>query len=207
MRHHAGAMNRTWLILIGIVLLLAGVASILFSSGLMEQISGNSLSPADEPVLAGGSESLLANGSAAVLVLIGGLILGILGLWWILAEVPRRRGASGFRLQEDPARGITRCEPSVLASAVEYDAERLPGVVNSTALLRGTADSPDLALRLTLNERADVQEALRRVRSEVLPHLSQALEVPLHTAGIALEVSGKPAKAGNTVESTGTVVY
>lgn len=207
MRHHAGAMNRTWLIVIGLILLLAGLASILLSSGLMDEVIGDGAASADEPVLDTGSESLQANGSAPAIVLISGLVLGILGLWWILAEVPRRRGASGFRLQEDPARGITRCEPSVLASAVENDAERLPGVVNSTALLRGTADSPDLALRLTLNERADVQEALRRVRSEVLPHLSQALEVPLHTAGIALEVSGKPAKAGNTVESTGTVVY
>ena len=205
MRHHAGAMNRTWLIIIGILLLAAGAASILFSSGLMDQLSGGRLAGADEPVLADGPGVLDTVPPAAVLI--GGIILGLLGLWWILAEVPRRRAASSYRLHEDPARGITRCDPAVLAAAVEGDAASLPGVVSSSALLRGTAESPDLAMRLTLNERADVQEALRRVRSDVLANLSRALEVPLHTAGIALDVSGRPAQMGNTVESTGTVVY
>ena len=205
MRHHAGAINRTWLIILGIIVLAAGVASILYSSGLMASMTGGNLAGAGDPVLSAGTDILETASAAAVLVV--GLILGLLALWWILAEVPRRRAAAGYRLQEDPARGITRCETGVLAAAVENDAGSLPGDVNSWALLRGTADSPDLALRLTLNERADIQEALRRVRAEVLPNLSQALEVPLHTAGIALEVSGRPAKLGSTVESTGTVVY
>lgn len=156
-------------------------------------------------MLADGPGALDAVPAAAVLV--GGIILGLLALWWILAEVPRRRAATSYRLHEDPARGITRCDPAVLAAAVEDDAGSLPGVVDSTALLRGTAESPDLALRLILNERADVQEALRQVRTDVLANLSRALEVPLHTAGIALEVSARPAKAGSTVGSTGTVVY
>lgn len=205
MRHHAGAMNRTWLIILGVVLLAAGAASILFSSGLMAELSGGNLAGADQPVLADGTGVLDTIPPAAVLI--GGIILGLLALWWILAEVPRRRAASSYRLQEDPARGITSCDPAVLAAAVEDDAVSLPGVVDSTALLRGTAESPDLALRLILNERADIQEALRGVRSEVLANLSRALEVPLHTAGIALDVSGRPAKQGSTVESTGTVVY
>jgi len=198
-------MNRTWLIIIGILLLAAGVASILFSSGIMAQLTGANLAGADDPVLADGPGLLETVPASAVLV--GGIILGLLGLWWILAEVPRRRAASSYRLHEDPARGITRCDPSVLAAAVEDDAGSLPGVVSSTALLRGTAESPDLALRLTLNERADIQEALRLVRTDVLANLSRALEVPLHTAGIALDVSGRPAKMGSTVGSSGTVVY
>ncbi len=205
MRHHAGAMNRTWLIILGIVLLAAGTASILFSSGLMDQITNGNLAGADEPVLTSGSGILDTVPAGAVLI--GGLVLGLLGLWWILAEVPRRRSASSYRLHEDAARGITRCDPEVLAAAIEDDAASLPGVVSSTALLRGTAESPDLALLLTLNERADIQEALRLVRTDVLANLSRALEVPLHTAGIALEVSGRPAKLGSTVGSTGTVVY
>ncbi|MER1995262.1 MAG: alkaline shock response membrane anchor protein AmaP [Arthrobacter sp.] len=205
MRHHAGAMNRTWLIIIGVLLLAAGTASILFSTGLMDQLSGGSLAGAEDPVLTDGPGVLETVPAAAVLI--GGLILGLLGLWWMLAEVPRRRTAATYRLHEDAARGITRCDPAVLAAAVEDDAGSLPGVVSSTALLRGTAESPDLAMRLTLNERADVQEALRRVRTDVLANLSRALEVPLHTAGISLDVSRRPAQLGNTVESTGTVVY
>ncbi|MBD7994709.1 alkaline shock response membrane anchor protein AmaP [Arthrobacter sp. Sa2CUA1] len=207
MRHHAGAMNRTWLVIIGVLLLAAGVFALLVSAGFLNQFTGGTLPGAQSPVLEQSPETLLAPDWVAPAVLIGGLILGILGLWWILAQIPRRREASGYRLQEDPASGITRCDPGVLAGAVEHDANRMPGVVNSSALLRGTAAAPDLALRVTVNERADIQETLRRIRSEVLPNLSLALEAPLHSVGIQLEVSGKPAQLGSTVESTGTVVY
>ena len=207
MRHHAGAMNRTWLIIIGVLLLAAGILALLVSAGFLSQTIGGNVAGASDPVLQEGPEGLLAPDWVAPAVLIGGLILGILGLWWLLAEIPRKRGASGFRLQEDPAKGITRCDPVVLAGAVEDDTNRMPGVVGSAALLRGTAAAPDLALRVTVNERADIQETLRRIRSEVLPNLSLALEVPLHTAGIHLEVSSKAAQLGSTVESTGTVVY
>ncbi|MCC9194643.1 alkaline shock response membrane anchor protein AmaP [Arthrobacter sp. zg-Y916] len=203
MRHHAGATNRTWLIIIGAVLLAAGILSLLLSAGVL----GGMTPGPDSAVLPDGPETLLQPDWVAPSVLIAGIILGILGLWWLLAEVPRKKGASGFRLQEDPARGITTCEPGVLARAVEHDANSVPGVVDSSVLLRGTADSPDVAMRLTVNERSDIQESLRRVCSDVLPNLSQALETPLHTVGISLEVSARSAQLGNTVESTGTVVY
>ena len=206
MRHHAGAMNRTWLIIIGVLLLAAGILALLISAGLAQPF-WEAVPDAGRPVLTEDPQTLLAPDAVAPAVLIGGIILGILGLWWLLAEVPRRRPAAGYRLQEDPARGITRCDPGVLSAAVEYDTNRMPGVVGSSALLRGTAAAPDLALRVTVNERADIQESLRRIRSEVLPNLSLALEAPLHTVGIALEVSSKPAQLGSTVESTGTVVY
>ncbi|UPO76456.1 hypothetical protein [Arthrobacter sp. Helios] len=207
MRHHAGAMNRTWLIIIGVLLLAAGIFALLVSAGFLNQVTGGAVAGAQSPVLQQDPETLLAPDWVAPAVLIGGLILGILGLWWILAEIPRRREAAGYRLQEDPARGITRCDPGVLAAAVEYDVNRMPGVVNSSAVLRGTAGAPDLALRVTVNERADIQETLRRIRSEVLPNLSLALEAPLHSVGIQLDVSAKPAQLGSTVGSTGTVVY
>jgi hypothetical protein len=207
MRHHAGATNRTWLIIIGVLLLAAGVFALLMSSGFLNQMTGGAVSRASGPVLQESPETLLAPRWMPAAVLIGGLILGILGLWWILAEIPRKREAGAYRLQEDPARGITRCDPGVLAAAVEDDAKRMPGVVDSSALLRGRAEAPDLALQVSVNERSDIQESLRRIRAEVLPNLSHALEAPLHTVGIQLEVSSKPARLGSTVESTGTVVY
>lgn len=207
MRHHAGAMNRTWLIIIGALLLAAGIFALLISAGFLGQASNGTLPDAGSPVLTSGPDSLLQPDWVAPSVLIGGIILGLLGLWWILAEIPRKRGASRFRLQEDPAHGNTDCEASVLTGAVEHDAKGMPGVVDASALLRGTAAAPDLALRLTVNERSDIQESLRRIRSDVVPNLSQALETPLHTLGIRLEVSARSAKLGSTVESTGTVVY
>ncbi|MCC3294347.1 alkaline shock response membrane anchor protein AmaP [Arthrobacter sp. zg-Y411] len=203
MKEHAGAANRTWLIILGILFLAAGVLAVLIATGVL-----SGLSNASEPLLADGAE-LLAGESAPWVVLLAGVVLGILGLWWILAQIPRSRTAGTFRLQEDPARGITVCDPAVLAAAVSNETEQLPGVVSSSVRLRGTADEPDLAMKVTVNSDADVQGVIARIQHEVVPHLVTALEVPLNTFGLELDASSKPGARtdGARVSSRGTVVY
>lgn len=203
MREHAGAANRTWLIILGILFLAAGVLAVLIATG---ALSG--LAAASDPILADAAE-LLAGESAAWAVLLAGVVLGILGLWWLLAQIPRSKKAGTFRLQEDPARGITVCDPGVLAAAVSNETEQLPGVVSSSVRLRGTADEPDVAMKVTVNSDADVQGVVAGIQHEVIPHLVTALEVPLNTFGLELDASAKPgARAdGARVSSRGTVVY
>lgn len=203
MKTHAGAANRTWLIILGILFLAAGVLAGLIAAGILDAASGGS-----EPILADGAQRLAAE-TAPWILLLAGVVLGILGLWWILAQVPRTRPAGSFRLQEDPAKGITVCDPGVLAAAVSNETEHLPGVVASTVRLRGTADEPDLAMKVTVNADADVQDVIARIQHEVVPHLVTALEVPLNTFGLEVDASrkaGAPAD-GAKVSSRGTVVY
>lgn len=199
MRAHAGTANRFWLTILGLLCLAAGIWALALAAG----ITGS----AAQPVLSGPPEQVTGPEYAAWIALGGGVLLAILGLWWILAQIPRRRPAGTFRLQEDPARGITACEPGVLAAAVEHEANQIPGVVGSSALLRGTADEPDLTLKVTVNARADIREVLHRIQTSVVPHLVTSLENPLHSLGIRIEASGKAALAGTTVGSSGTVVY
>lgn len=199
MRHHHGTANRVWLTILGLLCLAAGIWTLLLAAGI--------LGPAAGPVLSGPPEAVTGPDYAPVAALILGLLLGLLGLWWIVAQVPRRLTAGEFRLQEDAARGITVCDPSVLATAVERETEHIPGVVAATALLRGTAEEPHLMVKVTVNARADIRAVLDQIRQTVMPDLTTALETPLRSLGIHVEASSKPALSGNTVSSTGTVVY
>ena len=199
MRQHPGTANRVWLTVLGLLCLAAGIWALLLATG--------TAGPAADPVLSGPPEAVTGPDYAPVIALTAGLLLGLLGLWWILAQIPRRLAAGPFRLQEDAARGITVCDPSVLAAAVQHDTEQIPGVVGSTVLLRGDAEEPDLTLKVTVNARADIRTVLDRVQGTVVPNLAAALETPLHSLGIRVEASDKPALSGSTVSSTGTVVY
>lgn len=199
MRAHAGTTNRVWLTILGLLCLAAGVWILLLASGVLGR-------PAD-PVLGGPPETLTGSQVAPVTALVAGLLLGLLGLWWLLAQIPRRRAAGEFRLQEDPARGITVCNPPVLAAAVETATERIPGVLDATALVRGTPEEPDLTLKVTVNARADIRAVVDRIQQAVVPDLALALGNPLHSLGIQVEVGTRAGSADSAVSSTGTVVY
>jgi hypothetical protein len=199
MRQHPGTTNRVWLAILGLLCLAAGIWALLLATG--------TVGPAADPVLGGPPEAVTGPDYAPVVALIAGLLLGLLGLWWILAQIPRSLASGPFRLQEDAARGITVCDPSVLASAVQHETEQIPGVVGASAMLRGSAEEPDLTLKVTVNARADIRAVLDRIQGTVVPDLAGSLETPLHSLGIHLEASNKPALGGSTVSSTGTVVY
>jgi hypothetical protein len=206
MRQHAGALNRTCLVILGILALAGGVLILLMASGTLHAMSPATVA-AESPVVTGDLHAVFGPASAKAIVLVAGVVMGALGLLWILAQIPRRNPAGRYRLHQDPASGTTLCDASVLGSAVENQTNTLPGVVGSSALLRGTAMEPDLAMKVTVNNRADIQDVLHSINTRVIPDLSTALETPLRRTGIQLEVSGRNAISGTTVETTGTVVY
>jgi hypothetical protein len=206
MRQHAGALNRTCLVILGILVLAGGVLILLMASGTLHAMSPATVA-AESPVVTGDLHTVFGPASATAIVLVAGVVTGALGFSWILAQIPRRNPADRYRLHQDPASGTTLCEASVLASAVENQINTLPGIVGSSALLRGTAMDPDLTMKVTVNNRADIQDVLHSINTRVIPDLSTALETPLRRTGIQLEVSGRNAISGTTVETTGTVIY
>lgn len=206
MRQHAGALNRICLVILGILVLAGGVLILLMASGTLHAMSPSTVA-AESPVVTGDLYTVFGPASAKAIVLVAGVVMGALGLSWILAQIPRRNPADRYRLHQDPASGTTLCDASVLGSAVENQINTLPGVVGSSALLRGTAVDPDLTMKVTVNNRADIQDVLHRINTRVIPDLSTALETPLRRTGIQLEVSGRNAISGTTVETTGTVIY
>ncbi|MBT2538743.1 hypothetical protein [Arthrobacter sp. ISL-69] len=206
MRQHAGALNRTWLVILGILALAGGVLILLAASGALHAMSPATVA-AEGRVVTGDLHTVFEPASVTAIVLVAGVLMGGLGLLWILAQIPRRNPADRYRLHQDPASGITLCDASVLGAAVENQINTLPGVVGSSALLRGTAREPDLTMKVTVNNRADIQDVLHSINTRVIPDLSTALETPLRRTGIQLEVSGRNAVSGTTVATTGTVIY
>ncbi len=205
MRQNAGTLNRIWLAILGILCLAAGTALLLQTNGTLQTLL--STAPAWQSVIAGDLQAFLAQPWVAATVLIIGVIIGVLGLLWIIAQIPRRNRAGAYRLHDDGSQGFTLCDPSVLAAAVEKQINTLPGVVTSAALLRGTARAPDLTLKVTVNDRADVRDVIHRIQTTTLPELSSALEAPLQSSRLQIDVSGRTQSTGTVVHSTGTVVY
>lgn len=205
MRQTAGTLNRTWLAILGILLLAAGTALLLQSNGTLQALLNTARFW--ESVVTGDLHAFFAQPWVAAVLLLTGVILGVLGLLWIIAQIPRKNRAGAYRLHDDGSQGFTLCDSSVLAAAVENRINNLPGVVTSAVLLRGTARAPDLSLRVTINDRADVRDVIHRIQTSALPELSYALEAPLQSSRLQIDISGRSQSTGTVVHSTGTVVY
>ncbi|MET4093290.1 hypothetical protein [Arthrobacter sp. UYCu712] len=204
MRQAAGTLNRTWLTILGILVLAAGIALLLQAAGILHTLAGTP--PPGDKVIPGDLHSFFVQPWVMGLLLVLGVLVGVLALLWIIAQIPRKNAADTYRFHTDGAEGRTLCDPSVLARAVENQVNTLPGVVTSSAVLRGTADDADLTLQVTVNDRADVRDLLRRLETSTLPDLCTALEAPLQRHRLQIDVSGRAQSTTTVVRSTGTVL-
>ena len=191
MRETAGALNRTWLAIIGILALLLGSAGILLASGTASGLAptGVDLPASADPALPENFQDIFVPDTAAVIVAVLAVIAGLLALSWLLAQIPRRNQARTFRLHaNDAVDGRTTCEPSVVANAVEADVEQIYGVISAAALLRGSASQPEVTLDVKVDQRADIRSIIEQIHTEVVPHLETALETPLRKTAVLVNV-------------------
>ena len=129
-----------------------------------------------------------------LLAVLVGLVVALLGLAWLLAQIPRKHEAKPFRLHDDAETGLTRVAPGVLTDAVEAQTKNIPGVSGAAAVLRGSVERPDLTLRVTVDDRSSVPAVLERIHREVAADLAGALDTRLARLGVQVEVSS--AKTG-----------
>ena len=127
MRQRSGLLNRAWLAVTGLVVLLVGIVAALIAFGLLARIItaagiGLEVPSSSSKVLGSSIGEFLDQPVAVVAVGVVGVILGALGLAWLLAQIPRANAAKPFRLQDDAVRGLTVCTADVLTAAVEADA-------------------------------------------------------------------------------------
>ena len=191
MRQRSGPLNRAWLAVIGLVVLLAGIVAALIALGLLARITtaigiGLGVPVTSSKVLGPGVGAFFDQPVAVGLL---GVILGVIGLAWLMAQIPRTNAAKPFRLQDDAARGVTICRADVLTDAVEADAERLLGVADASAVLRGTARQPELTLKVTVNDRTDIQRLLHSLQAETAARLVSAMETPLKHLAVQVHVT------------------
>lgn len=193
MRVFSSGLNRTWLAIIGLVVLLAGALATLVATGLLTKIlSGSartSVPASGDRVLQGGAADFFANQGVIIATAVLGVVLALLGLAWLVAQVPHTRAAATLRLRDDALMGLTSTRSEVLSDVVVADLETLPDVNSATAVLRGSASHPQLTVKLTASDRVDVRSLLQSVQAGPVRRLAQALDTTVEHLGIQVDVS------------------
>lgn len=101
------------------------------------------------------------------------VVLAVLALRWLRGQLlPDRAG--DLDLDSGP-QGRTRLSSAALTTGLTQEIESYRGVDSARARLHGDPEDPDLAVTVTLEDRADLAEVRRRVEQDALAHARQAL--------------------------------
>ena len=193
MRVFPSRLNRTWLGIIGAVLLLAGLAAILVGSGAFRDLSSR-LSPKSTPFQ--GATRLLEQPWVPAAGMLLAAVVILLSLWWLVRQIPRSRRASALRFHADARSGVTTMESSVFTDAVAGQAEELEDVVSARAVLRGSRADPELILRIDVTERASARAAAQEVLDRVVPSAAYALGSSFSRVGVHVAVTRQAKEKG-----------
>lgn len=172
-----GRLNRTLLLLLGVLLLVAGTAVLGLATGTLAGVLPG-LPAADSPVLPESAFGYLVDQPwvpYAVAAL--GLLVALLALRWLLAQLPRRSGTGRISLGEETGRGATRLDASTVADAVEHDVTGYAGVRSAHAAVTGGRSQTTLTLSLVVDPGTDVRALRDRVRDHAQTRLARALGV------------------------------
>ncbi|WP_380166355.1 alkaline shock response membrane anchor protein AmaP [Jannaschia sp. R86511] len=177
MSSRPGRLNRTLLALLGAVLLLSGAAVLALATGALSGVLPG-LAPPDQPVLPEAALGyLLEQPWVPVAVAALGVLVALLGLRWLLAQLPRRSGTGRIGLGGEPGRGVTRLDASTVADAVEHDVEGYAGVRSAHAAVSGGRSQTTLTLSLVVDPGTDLRALTERVRDHAQARLARALGV------------------------------
>ena len=193
MRVFSSGLNRTWLAIVGLVVLLGGALATLIATGLLSRmLSGtarSSVPASGDRLLQPAATDLFANQGIIIGTLVLGVVLALLGLAWLVAQVPHTKAAPALRLRDDASIGLTSAKSEVLTDVVVADLETLPDVNGATAVLRGNASHPQLTVTLTASDRADLRALIEAVQTGPVTRLAGALDTTLEHLGIQVDVS------------------
>ncbi|MBB3663170.1 MULTISPECIES: alkaline shock response membrane anchor protein AmaP [Prauserella salsuginis group] len=106
-----------------------------------------------------------------------GVVVALLALAWLLAQLARKPATTTWRFEREPAAGTTELAASTAVEPLLAELEAYDGVAAARGTLAGRQGSPVLTLVVTAEADADPAEIRRRLESEGLPRLRQALEL------------------------------
>lgn len=175
--------NRIGLAIVGVVLLLVGIAALLRAADVMPGVLGS----AQAPVLDQQTQDIAGQAWFWPVVALVALIIGLLALRW-LAVQGRSNTVRQLRLESDNRRGATRLPADAATDALEDDLTASPYLQRAQARLRGSAAHPRLDLSVTMAHNAEPSEALDRTY-EALDRYRQALDEPDAPATVRLRVA------------------
>jgi hypothetical protein len=162
-------VNRTGLILLGIVLTAAGGAG--FARGL----GAFGDARASAPVLGEARRFADDHGWFWPAVAAAAVVMALLGLAWLLMQIRSGR-LRGLALEPDDEAGTTRVEAKAIAGALEAEIGEYPGVHKVRARLIGSSKRSELRLDIAYGQGADPAELRRRIQDVAIPRLCTALD-------------------------------
>jgi hypothetical protein len=136
-------------------------------------------------------------------VIIVGVLLFLAGLAWLVRQIPRRGLAQPFRLHDDVRSGITQVDSQTVSDAVRRQVESFHDVSQVVAQLRGTARDPELSLKVTADERADIGQLLSLIQTTVIADLQTALDTDVARLAVQLEIGRGHTSAGHVTLPAG----
>ena len=174
--------DRWLMVLIGLVLLLAGVGVTLLSYGILG--SGRAARPLLDPIMVDtvAAQPLLWRAVAIV----GGVLLAVFGLAWAARSL--RPEPRPDIVLNDGADTTILVSSAAAGEAVASQAATLPGVARARARLVGSAAAPALRVTLWLADDADVRGVLARLHDEVLATARASLELTTLPVAVRLEL-------------------
>lgn len=175
-------LNRTVLAVLGLVCLAAGGVVLLIGTGLL---GGLLPVPADAPLLPPG---LVIPGWGPSAVAAVAVVIGLLALRWLIAQTIRRPAGSNWQISPDTTTGTTHIDSHAAVRPLADEIEDYPGVRSATASLTGPRQQPHLYLRVSADDHADISELRRRIGSNAIPRLMQALNLPALPADMLLRL-------------------
>lgn len=178
--------DRSLLVIIGLVLLIAGVLAALVGYGALAPLLGSGAagrSPLDPAVV----DLLRAQPLIArIVAIVVGLLLIVLGLTWTARSLrPERR--PDLVLDRGPGTGIV-VDSAAAADALADQAAALPGVGRAKARMVGSDDAPAVRLSMWLTDDADVRDVLDRLDRDVLASARNALGLATLPVAVRLEL-------------------
>ncbi len=172
-----GRLNRTILLLLGVLLLLVGATARGLATGWLSGLLPG-VPASDSPVLPEVAFDRLLRQAWVPYAVAGlGLVVAALALRWLLAQLPRRSGTGRIGVGDESGRGVTRLDASTVADAVEHDVEGYAGVRSAHAAVTGGRSGTTLTLSLVVEPDTDVRALRDRVRDHAQARLARALGV------------------------------
>lgn len=178
----SAAVDRTLAMLIGLVLMAAGVLVALLSYGVFGVARAGR--PLLDPLIV---DAMRVQPDVARLVALGaGVLLVLLGLMWAARSLRPERHPD-LVLDSGPDTAIV-ISSSAMADAISAQANTIPGVGRARARLVGSDEAPALRITLWLADDAEVRSVLARLHDEVLGVARDSLGIAALPTAVRLEL-------------------
>lgn len=181
--------NRTVLVVLGALVLLAGAAGLAISLG-AGNAGGTTLARPQDPVWPEQAGRYLSDNAwvwwVAALVC---LLLAFVGLRWLLAQLRTDR-LTRMDLTGSPADGLTTLHAGALNDAVADDARAIAGVTGAAAHLSGEPNR-HLVVSVDTADTADLATVLRHLSTGVVDRARAAVSDPALPVRIQLRPAAR----------------